>query len=109
MSRLVRAEREHNGNLLFIVAGERGAVELRHCPNYSCFYVHSPRPWAGMYAIDPKSVHGPGQGACHILESWCWAGLVPGEGYDFDAPDVNAVPQWKALEDLYELYLGGGR
>lgn len=103
MSRLARATRRHDGDLLFIVAGELGAVELRHCPNYACFYVHFP--------AEPELniLMGAVPHQCHILEGGCWEGLVACGGYDFDAPDVDTVPQWPALEELYEFYLEGGR
>jgi hypothetical protein len=116
--RLVRAERVYDGDRLAIVAGERGAVELRHYPNFSCFYVHSPDgPEAlGRRAVAATvrrrgrqaSVPGLARHRCHILEGDCWAGLVPCGSYDFDAPDVDEVIQWEALEELYEFHLGGG-
>ena len=113
--KLVRAEREHGGSLLFIVAGELGAVELRIGPGYSSFYVHTPvyREDVAARAVQARAKRGRGSipglapHRCHILEIDCWCGLVPCGTYDFDAPDVDTVPQWAALEELYQFHLAG--
>jgi hypothetical protein len=97
MSRVIRAERTDGADLLFIVAGEHGAVEMRETPNYHVFYVHSPVWREDLY------LH-----RCRILETDCWTGLTGCEIYDFDRPDVHEVIQWEALEDLYRRKLGAG-
>jgi hypothetical protein len=115
VSRLVRVERLCDGDRLFIVAGERGAIELREYPGYWTFYVHSPvylpdvadraRSDVGRTeALPGLAFHG-----CYILEGDCWTGLIGCGGYDFDAPDVGEVVQWPVLEELYASHLGGGR
>lgn len=116
MSRLVRAERTEDGCRQFIVAGEHGAVELRESPGYYTFHVHSPRWRADLSRHAVCAVSGsqglPGLAphGCSILEGDCWAGMISSCGdYDFDAPDVDTVVQWGALERLYVTYLAGGR
>lgn len=116
MSRLVRAERLYDGGRLFIVAGERGAVEMRERPGYYwCFYVHSPVYLPG---VADRSVSAVGRAGalpglalhwCYLLEGDCWTGLIGCGSYDFDAPDVEEVVQWGALEELYASHLGGAR
>lgn len=114
MSRLVRAERSDGRNLLFIVAGEHGAVEMRETPNYHAFYVHSPvwREDLAARSIQATARRGGGglpglaQHRCRLLEGYCWTGLTDGGAYDFDRPDVHEVIQWEALEDLYRRKLG---
>jgi hypothetical protein len=116
VSRLVRAERLYDGNRLFLVAGERGVIELREYPNFWCFYVHSPvwRPEVARRTVQDTAVRrgrgslpGLARHLCHILEGECWTGLTNCGNYDFDRPDMEEVVQWDALEDLYRRELGG--
>ena len=112
---LVRAEREENGDRLFIVAGTARAVEMRRTEHYCVFYVHSPA-WRADLAQSSVQlrwakaavVPGLARHRCSILEGDCWCGLVGCGSYDFDAPDAGTVVQWAALEDLYRRSLGSG-
>jgi len=113
VSRLVRGEMHDSEGRGFVVAGERGAVEMReHPPGYWCFYVHSPanRPEIAMRCVQAtgrggRSLLGLAPHLCRILEGECWVGLTACGTYDFERPDVEEVVQWEALEDLYRKRL----
>lgn len=113
VSRLVRGEMRDGEGRGFVVAGERGAVEMREYPGYYWrFYVHSPvnRPEVALRCVQAtwrggRELPGLSPHRCRILEGDCWTGLTYCGTYDFERPDVEEVVQWEALEDLYRKRL----